>query len=89
MRAALLFHWENLKMLPSKSRSFLNLCFYMDGQIHEPVYLKIQCTALNNFDCRLKSVDTKYTLFDNSGNPLRAELSTVFIEDLDSRQARP
>lgn len=62
---------------------FLNLCFYMDGQIHEPVYLKIQCTALNNFDCRLKSVDTKYTLFDNSGNPLRAELSTVFIEDLD------
>jgi nucleoid-associated protein YgaU len=64
-------------------KAFLNLCFYMDGKIHEPRYLKIQCTALNDFDCRLQSVDTKYTLFDNHGSPLRAELATVFIEDLD------
>ena len=66
-----------------KIEAFLSLCFYMDGDIHEPRYLKIQCPALNNFDCRLQSVDIKYTLFDKSGLPLRAELDIVFLEDLD------
>jgi hypothetical protein len=65
---------------------FLGLCFYMDGNIHEPKFLKIQWGKgrLDNFDCRLDSVAIHYTLFDKKGVPLRAELETVFVEDLDS-----
>lgn len=66
--------------------NFLNLCFYMNGDIHEPNFLKIQWGegALQDFNCRLKSVDIEYTSFEKSGAPLRAELSTVFVEDLDA-----
>ena len=62
---------------------FLELCFHMDGDIHEPKFLKIQWGEgpLQNFDCRLESADIKYVSFDKNGAPLRAELSTVFIED--------
>lgn len=60
---------------------FLNLCAYMDGEIHEPRYLKVHWGAIN-FDCRLRSVEVKYTRFDEKGNPLRAELDTVFIADM-------
>lgn len=65
---------------------FLELCFFMDGNIHEPKFLKLQWGdgPLKEFDCRLQSVDIKYTSFDRDGSPLRAELTTVFVEDLDS-----
>jgi hypothetical protein len=64
---------------------FLNLCFHMDGEIHEPKFLKIQWGegVLKEFDCRLQSVDIEYTAFDRNGAPLRAMLKTVFIEDLE------
>ena len=35
-----------------------------------------------DFDCRLQSVDIKYTAFDRDGSPLRAELNAAFVEDL-------
>lgn len=62
---------------------FLDLCFSMDGTIHQPKFLKIDWGVLNGFECRLQSVDIEYTSFDRDGMPLRAELTTVFIEDLD------
>ena len=64
---------------------FLNLCFHMDGEIHEPKFLKIQWGngALKNFDCRLESVNIEYTSFDRNGAPLHATLKTVFVEDLE------
>lgn len=64
---------------------FLGLCFYMDGEIHQPKFLTIQWGdgPLEDFDCRLESVKITYQSFDKSGAPLRAELKTVFIEDLD------
>jgi nucleoid-associated protein YgaU len=37
-------------------------------------------------NCRLLSVDIKYTLFDKSGNPLRAELDVIFLEDISDEQ---
>ncbi len=66
--------------------TFLKLCFHMDGAIHEPNFLKIQWGdgVLQDFDCRLESVDIKYTSFDKNGAPLRATLKPVFIEDLES-----
>lgn len=70
---------------------FLNLCFYMDGEIHEPKFLKLQWGdgPLSDFDCRLKSADINYTSFEKSGAPLRAELRVTFVEDMDaSKRAR-
>jgi LysM repeat protein len=73
------------KSVAEQIEKFLELCFKMDGGIHEPKYLKIQWGegALKDFDCRLQSVDIEYTLFDKSGAPLHAVLKTNFIEDLD------
>ena len=67
---------------------FLKLTHDMDGKIHEPKFLKIEWGDLN-FDCRLQSVDVKYTLFNRSGQPIRAELDTVFISDIqDSKRVK-
>jgi Contractile injection system tube protein len=65
--------------------NFLKLCFDMDGDLHQPKFLKIQWGQgeLKEFDCRLESVDITYTSFDRGGSPLRAKLATKFIEDLD------
>lgn len=61
---------------------FLETCFYMDGKLHAPKYLKIHWGrgSLQNFECRLKSVQITYTAFDRSGDPLRAKLETTFLE---------
>src|SRR5262245_43095776 len=70
---------------------FLRLCFYMDGTLHEPKFLKIQWGdgALRNFDCRLQTVDITYSAFDRNGAPLRATLNTTFVEDLEpAKRAR-
>ncbi len=67
---------------------FLKLTTYMQGETHEPNFLKIEWGDLI-FDCRLKSVEVKYTLFNRSGIPLRAELNTVFVGDIkDAKRIR-
>jgi hypothetical protein len=76
------------KGTPSVSKQvdqFLKLCFEMDGNLHEPKFLRIQWGKgeLKAFDCRLHSVDVTYTSFDRSGAPLRAKLAANFVEDLD------
>lgn len=69
-------------------QKFLQLTTYMDGELHQPKFLKIQWGDLI-FDCRLASVDVNYTLFNPSGHPIRAELNTVFIEDIpDSKRVK-
>lgn len=64
-------------------KTFLQLCFYMDGKIHEPRFLKIQwgTSLLEDFNCRLDSVDIEYTSFKKSGAPLHAVLKATFVED--------
>jgi LysM repeat protein len=66
-------------------KGFLEACFYMDGKIHEPKFLKINWGdgPLKDFECRLESVDIDYTSFEKSGTPLRAKLKTKFVEDID------
>jgi len=59
---------------------FLEKTCYMEGNIHEPRFLKIMWGELA-FKCRLQSVNVNYTLFDRSGKPTRAELDTKFIRD--------
>jgi hypothetical protein len=62
-------------------QQFLQMTCYMDEQLHQPKYLKVEWGDLN-FDCRLASVEIKYTLFNRSGQPLRAELNTEFEGDV-------
>ena len=59
---------------------FLKLAANMDGDIHQPRFLVVKWGKLA-FPCRLEQTQITYTLFDNSGSPLRAELDTVFIQD--------
>lgn len=66
--------------------NFLKLCFYMDGDIHEPKYLRLEWGdgVLGKFDCRLDSVDINYVSFARDGKPLRAELKATFVSDIEA-----
>lgn len=67
---------------------FLELTSYMDGEIHEPKYLKLEWGDLI-FDCRLESVNVTYSMFNRAGRPIRAELDAAFVGDVeDSRRIR-
>lgn len=66
-------------------QTFLDLCYRIQGDIHEPAYLKLlwgKGVLEPSFDCRLKSVDINYTSFERDGSPLHAELACAFVEDL-------
>ncbi len=65
-----------------KVHEFLELTSYMDGEIHEPKYLKVEWGDLI-FNCRLESVNVAYSMFNRAGQPIRAELDTVFIGDIE------
>lgn len=70
------------KTIYAQVEEFLDFTARMDGDIHAPRYLRLEWGDLL-FDCRLESVNVNYTLFNRSGNAIRAELDTVFIEDLE------
>ena len=66
------------KTIAEQIDDFLTFCAYMDGKIHEPRFLRVRWGSID-FECRLQSVEIRYTRFDEKGNPLRAELDTVFV----------
>ena len=59
---------------------FKRLCWRTDGDIHQPRFLVIRWGRYD-FSCRLASLDISYTLFDKSGDPLRAEMAASFVAD--------
>jgi len=59
---------------------FEQLCLKMNGDIHEPNFLLIRWGDFT-FSGRLKTLDVTYKLFDEGGDPLRAELDVSFVED--------
>lgn len=69
------------KTIHDQVEEFLDLAGRMDGNIHQPRFLRLEWGDLS-FDCRLQAVDVNYTLFNRSGTALRAELDAVFLEDL-------
>ncbi len=73
------------KSVAEQIKQFMDMCFYMDGNIHEPKYLKIQWGdgVLQDFNCRLQSVDIEYSMFEKSGASLHAVLKASFISDED------
>lgn len=64
---------------------FEKLCLRMNGDIHEPHFLRVRWGEFS-FDCRLKSLGIRYTLFDESGDPLRAELDVQLVEDKSAKK---
>lgn len=74
--------------ITAEVEDFLESCFYIDGDIHRPRFLRLEWGQIS-FDCRLKSINVSYTLFNADGNPLRAILDTVFVSDMaDSKRVR-
>jgi hypothetical protein len=69
---------------------FLAISYYVNGETHEPAYLKLQWGTgvldAQGFGCRLESVDINYKAFDRDGSPLHAELAAVFVKTLTPRQ---
>jgi nucleoid-associated protein YgaU len=52
----------------------------MNGDIHQPNFLLIRWGDLT-FSGRLKTLTVTYSLFDEAGDPIRAKLEAVFVED--------
>lgn len=69
-----------MKTVHQRVEEFLDLTFKMNGDIHEPNYLRVEWGELN-FPCRLGNVDVTYTSFDRDGKALRAELDVTLISD--------
>jgi len=69
------------KTVSEQLDEFMKACYQMNGEIHEPNFLKIEWGSVN-FSCKLKTLDIKYTSFGKDGTPRRAELEVVFVEDL-------
>jgi len=68
------------KSVKKEIATFKKLFVKMNGDIHEPNYLKVTWGDFV-FSCRLVSLDITYKLFDKAGNPLRAELAVKFVKD--------
>jgi len=63
-----------------KVAEFEKMCLRMNGDIHQPNFLVVRWGDFS-FQGRLKTLDIGYKLFDESGDPLRAELEVCFVED--------
>lgn len=70
------------KTVEKRIKEFLDIAYKVDGDTHEPRYLKVMWGTLD-FPCRLSGVTIAYTSFDRSGRPLRAELDLDLIADED------
>lgn len=74
---------ERLLKPPSVKKdiqTFEKLCLRMNGSIHQPQFLVVRWGDFS-FPGRLQQLDISYTLFDEAGDPLRAELQVRFVED--------
>jgi hypothetical protein len=67
----------------------------MNGDIHQPNFLTLSWGDYA-FSCRLTSLDITYKLFDEAGDPIRAELAARFVKDksaktilLEARKSSP
>lgn len=59
-------------------RRFLETCYQVNGERHTPNHLHLQWGMINFYGW-LQSVQIKYSLFDQTGDPLRAELDCQFM----------
>ena len=64
-------------------QTLLNLAYVMNSSTHKPNYLRMTWGNFpfnnrNVFDCLLTDLQINYTLFDPTGKPLRAKISSTF-----------
>ncbi|MEM0938994.1 MAG: hypothetical protein AAGI25_04290 [Bacteroidota bacterium] len=69
------------KSVAERVDEFRNLLVNKKGKVHRPMYLTIQWGKTLDYHCSLISLNINYTLFDRSGDPLRAELDVSFVGD--------
>lgn len=84
--------FELLRAVPTVAEQiahFLTVCYRTHSATHEPAYLRLawgKDVLGETFDCRLQSVDVKYTAFERDGSPLHAELTAQFVEALEPQK---
>jgi len=66
--------------IAQKIEKFTSLTQQYNGEIHQPNFLCIKWGDIN-FNCRLQTLDINYTLFNDEGKVLSAELDCTFIGD--------
>lgn len=66
-----------VKTVKDRIKEFLEVCYFIDGDLHRPNYVKVHWGDLD-FIGYLHTIKVTYTLFDASGTPLRAKLATTF-----------
>lgn len=75
---------EPKKDVPQETANFLSTVYYMNGDQHQPNYLKILYGSIL-LKCVLKSVDITYNLFGQDAKPLRAKVNASFTSCLDQQ----
>jgi nucleoid-associated protein YgaU len=66
------------KSVPEQIDEFKSVVYDLQGEIHQPRYLKVVWTDFA-FDCILTELEITYTLFSSQGTPLRAKLGCTFL----------
>ncbi len=66
--------------IPTQIKDFLKVVYQIESEKHDPLFLKISWGSFFVFDCKLSDVSINYTLFNPSGEPLRAKLSATFLQ---------
>jgi hypothetical protein len=82
------------KSVDDRIDDFLKLCYHLNGDSHEPNFLKVTWGKFNRvlkgdgFRGRLTSVEINYTSFDRNGDPMRAQLNIIITGDDDPDRQR-
>ena len=73
------------KEIGKQVQSFLELTTEMNGEKHAPNRLSVEWGELV-FECYLNDLEVKYTLFNRSGIPIRAELQVSFVAHIPDKK---
>lgn len=70
----------------SQIERLLQLAYNLNGDIHEPNYLRIYWGTQTLFEGRLKSWSSNHILIHTDGSPLRSELSMSFVSSMSTEK---
>lgn len=65
------------KKISARVNEYLEVVYGYNGRVHQNQYVRIKYGAVL-LECILVSTDINYTLFDRSGQPLRAKINASF-----------
>ena len=77
---------QSQKTLTEQVDQFLKTVYDMSGEIHMPRYLKLFWGENFMMQCVMTNVDINYTLFNKTGEPLRAKISATFLDHIAKEQ---